>query len=336
VVSDDQTYAVVTTRMQLQGNVSSSLVDLQQIEIPEAHVDLPDVKRKNLQDIDRPDDIILVKRGKPVDRKHRAPEGTGGAGEAGGGGKAQRRYVFNVHAPRNVWIKSSDLNLEIGLSDGFRVEYDTQARIFGEARVVRGRASVLGRDFDVQRDSVVTFTGPPKRPRVNVTAVHVNQREQVTVTMTVQGEGTDLTFKPSSQPPLTETEIYVLLATGRRTLKPGSGASMSSGDATSILGSLATSQLKGVIGNILPIDLDVLSIESTGGQGLYGTRVEVGRYLSDKAYLGAEVRPGADPRKGENRYGFRFEYQFTPRFSLQTEYGDANAGGADVIWSREY
>jgi translocation and assembly module TamB len=195
---------------------------------------------------------------------------------------------------------------------------------------------VLGREFEVQRDSRVTFTGPAKRPHVNVTAVHVNQREGITVFMTVRGEGKDLAFKPSSQPPLAESEIYVLLATGRRNLKPGSGASMGSGDATSILGSLAASQLKGAISTLLPIDLDVLSIESTGGEGLAGTRVEVGRYLSDKAYVGAELRPGADPRKGENKYGFRFEYQFTPRLSLQTEYGDSNAGGADLIWSREY
>jgi len=343
VVSDDQTYAVVTTTMSLQGDLSRTLIDLQQIEVPEAHVELPDVKRKNLQDINRPDDIVLVKGGKPVDRKHRAAaqeanRGIGGSagGEEEGAAEELRRYAFTVHAPRNVWLKSSDLNMEIGLSDHFRVEYDTRSRIFGEARVVRGHASVLGRTFEVQRDSRVTFTGPPKRPHVNVTAVHVNQREGVTVFMTVQGEGKDLSFKPSSQPSLSESEIYVLLATGRRTLKPGSGASMSSGDAASILGSLATSQLKGAISTILPIDLDVFSIESTGGEGLAGTRLEVGRYLSDRAYLGAEVRPGADPRKGENKYGFRFEYQFTPRLSLQTEYGDSNAGGADVIWSREY
>jgi len=207
-------------------------------------------------------------------------------------------------------------------------------RHVGDVRVLRGRAEVLGRDFEVQRDSRVTFGGPAKRPFVNVTAVHVNQREDVTVFMTVRGEGKDLTFKPSSLPALAESEIYTLLATGRRTLKRGSGASMSGADAASILGSLAATQLRSTITNILP--LDVLSIESGGGEGLSGTRLEVGTYLSDKAYLGGEVRIGADPRKGENRYGFRFEYQFTPRLSLQTEYGDAMSGGADLIWSREY
>ena len=64
--------------------------------------------------------------------------------------------------------------------------------------------------------------------------------------------------------------------------------------------------------------------------------VEVGTYLSDKAYLGGEVRIEANPSRGENTYGVRFEYQLTPRLSFQTEYGDARSGSADLIWSREY
>ncbi|HEY8206298.1 MAG TPA: translocation/assembly module TamB domain-containing protein [Myxococcaceae bacterium] len=327
VVYEDQPYAAISTRLTIQGNVSRRLIDLQQIEIPEAHVDLPDIKRKDLQELQRPKDIVLVRRGRPLNRRRRAAaaQATTSAG---------MRYAMNVHAPRNVWIKSSDANLEIGLSDRFRVEYDGQTHIFGEARVLRGRASALGREFEVQRDSHVTFTGPPARPRVDVTGTYVNTREDVTVSMKVEGEGKDLSFKPTSRPPLSESEIYVLLATGRRTLKAGSGTSMSGGDAASVLGSLVTSQLKGTITQIIP--LDVVSIESGGRGGLSGTRVELGTYLSDKAYVGGEVRLGADPRKGENTYGIRFEYQFTPRLGLQTEYGDANAGSADLIWSREY
>src|SRR5262249_13326501 len=140
----------------------------------------PDVERKDLQDIDRPDDIVLVRRGTPVERKRRlAAEAEGQPpGEEGAHG---RHYSFNISAPRNTWIKSSDVNMEIGLSDRFRVEYDHKTFIYGDVRVLRGRASVLGRDFEVQRDSRVSFSGPAKRPFVSVTAVHQNTREQVTV-----------------------------------------------------------------------------------------------------------------------------------------------------------
>jgi translocation and assembly module TamB len=32
----------------------------------------------------------------------------------------------------------------------------------------------------------------------------------------------------------------------------------------------------------------------------------------------------------------RLEYQFGPRWGVEAEYGDAQVGGADFIWSKEY
>ena len=61
---------------------------------------------------------------------------------------------------------------------------------------------------------------------------------RVKVFVNVRGQGKELTIKPTSEPPLPETEIYTLLATGRRTLKAGSGASMNQGQVASVLGSV--------------------------------------------------------------------------------------------------
>ena len=81
-----------------------------------------------------------------------------------------------------------------------------------------------------------------------------------------------------------------LLATGRRTLKAGSGASsMNQGQVASVLGSLLASQAKKALSAKVP--LDVFSIES-GDEGLAGTRVEVGKYFTDKLYLGGRGRLG--------------------------------------------
>jgi translocation and assembly module TamB len=346
VVVDDQLMAVVSARLSLEGDLSARLVDIQNLTIPEAHIELPEVKRKDLQDIDRPDDIVLVRQGQPVERKARrlsagataeqaAGQDAPAGGEAAGGEAEPRRYHFVVKAPRNLWVRGTDVNVELGLSEGFRLEYVDRSRIYGQVKIIRGRVEVLGREFELQRDSAVAFSGPVRRPFVSATAVHRNEREEVTVFLTIRGEGKDVTLKTTSQPPLTESEIYTLLATGRRTLKRGAGVStMNTGDAVSLLGSLAANQLKRTLAANVP--LDVLTIEAGGGEDLTGTRVEAGRYLSDKAYLGWEVRFGADPRKGQNNVGFRFEYELSPRLSFQTEYGDARSGGADVIWSRDY
>jgi translocation and assembly module TamB len=155
----------------------------------------------------------------------------------------------------------------------------------------------------------------------------------VTVYLTIRGQGKDVTLHVSSEPALSESQIYTLLATGRITLKRGSGAAMSGGQAASIVGSLAASQLKKSLASKLP--LDVLSIEA-GAEGLQGSKLEAGTYVTDKAYVGYTGRLGADPSKGENSNAVKFEYQLSPHWSLEMEYGDARAGGADLIWSKDY
>jgi translocation and assembly module TamB len=155
----------------------------------------------------------------------------------------------------------------------------------------------------------------------------------VTVYLTIRGQGKDVTLHVSSEPALSESQIYTLLATGRITLKRGSGAAMSGGQAASIIGSLAASQLKKSLASKLP--LDVLSIEA-GEEGLQGSKLEAGTYVTDKIYVGYTGRLGADRSKGENANAVKLEYQVSPHWSLEVEYGDARAGGADLIWSKDY
>ncbi|MCP3139198.1 translocation/assembly module TamB [Pyxidicoccus xibeiensis] len=368
IIFDDQLMAVVSMRGRIEGTLSERLVNLRNVSIPEATIVLPELKRKDLQPLERPEDVVLVRNGVPVERRRRrqqqqeqaapgtpaapveqpASPGTGTSTAVGGSGEEAldeeeqegeqeaplRTYWVNVNAPRNIWVKGSDVNAELGLSEDFRVEYTDVARMFGEVRVLRGRVDVLGRRFDIQRDSQIRFTGPPVVPYINVTAEHRNDNAKVTVYVTIRGQGRDITLKPTSDPPLPESEIYTLLATGRRTLERGSGASMTaSAQAASVVGSLVANEARKALAAKLP--LDVLSIEA-GDSGLAGTKLEVGTYVTDKIYVGYTGRVGANLQQGENANAVRFEYQFGPRWSLEGQYGDARSGGLDLIWSKEY
>jgi translocation and assembly module TamB len=240
-----------------------------------------------------------------------------------------------IDAPRNLWVRGADLNLEIGLSEGFTVEMNESVALQGEVRVKRGRLDVIGRRFDVESASTVRFAGPPTRAYVNVVAEHKNDREGVTVYATVVGQLPQFNIRLSSNPPLSESEIFALVATGRRTLKAGGGNSqaISAEQAASVLGAFAASQLKPFLQKRLP--LDVLSID-TGSEGLKSTRVEAGKYLTDEIYIGYQVQPGADPAKGENTNAAKLEYQFKPHWSLEAYGGTAGAFGADLVWSRDF
>ncbi|RYZ37129.1 MAG: hypothetical protein EOO71_29180, partial [Myxococcaceae bacterium] len=119
-----------------------------------------------------------------------------------------------------------------------------------------------------------------------------------------------------------------------RTLERGSGASMNAGaQAASVVGSFVANEARKAIAAKLP--LDVLSIEA-GDSGIAGTKLEVGTYVTDKIYVGYTGRVGANLQKGENANAVRFQYLFSPRWSLEGQYGDARSGGLDLIWTKEY
>ncbi|MCY1081946.1 translocation/assembly module TamB domain-containing protein [Archangium lansingense] len=348
LVFEDQLLALLRMRTQFKGEVSSEHINLRNVTIPEAHILLPEAKRKDLQPLDRPEGIVLVCNGTPMKaprRKRTTPPpdatspgtATGGAGPGVEDGEPQRKYTLIVNAPKNLWVQGSDVNTELGMSEDFRIEYADTTSIYGEVRVLRGEVEVLGRRLTVQNSSQVRFTGPAAMPYINATAEYDNERAGVKVFVTVRGQGKEFTIKPTSEPPLPETEIYTLLATGRRTLKAGSGASMNQEQVASVLGSALASQARKALAAKLP--LDVFTIEA-GEEGLAGTRLEVGTYLTDDLYLGYTGRLGAAQNqpstRRQNNNAVRLEYQFSPQWSVEGEYGDAQQGGADVIWSKDY
>ena len=340
---DDQLVATAVLRADAVGKANSKAITLDPIQIPEAHFELPAQSRRDLQSLSRPDDIILVKNGAPLDPKRaRAVLARDPGLAAAFGGLVPpppREKPFSAilvfDAPRNLWLKSPDLNLEVGLGSDFRLEISDPTTIFGEVKVLRGRLDVLGRRFDIQRNSVVRFTGPPSEPALDVTAIYTNVREQVKVSIHVEGQGKNISLIPSSEPPLSESEIYTLLATGRTSLKRGGGTSeVGSAAAVSVLGTLAANQLKGAVNS--KVGLDVLSVEAGDNGSLQGATLEAGKYVTDQLYLGYAGKVGADPSKYENSNAFRLEYQFLPRWSLEAVYGDAKSGSADIVWSRDY
>lgn len=332
IINDDQLLATASLKVAIAGDLTDELINLKSIDLPRVDVELPEVKRKNLQDLSRPKDIIVLRGGQRATRRQRQAAKDAVAEENGEHEQPSRAIRAIINAPRNIWVRSSDLNVELGLSEAFRVEVTDTTQLFGDATILRGNLSVIGRDFVVQKGSTIRFAGPAKEPYVNVIALHTNEREKVKVTVTVVGKGTNVQLKTSSDPAMSESEIYTLLATGRRELRRGSGASITPEDAVSVVGQLAASQLRNVLAKKLPID--VLNFETS--DNFQKIKVDVGKYLTDSVYLGVSAQTGANPARGENPYSARLEWQVTRSWSLEVTGGTAPAGSADVVWSRDF
>src|SRR5439155_25766348 len=125
--------------------------------------------------------VVFGRNGVPVETKSQkqqkqSAEGTGGSGGAGATrGQSDGAFVIRgvLNAPRNLWVRGNDLNVEVGFKEGFRFELAGEPIAFGEIDLLRGRMAVFGRKFDIERDSTVQLTGPVMNPRLNVTARHV-------------------------------------------------------------------------------------------------------------------------------------------------------------------
>lgn len=330
IVSGDQTAAAISGRLSVpSGEYVQGWLDLREVSLAGARIDLPATQRKDLQDLDPREDILIVRKGETLAqvRQARAEQKAGGA---------PFKLRLSVAAPDGIQIRSADMRVDVELSEGFRVVYQDTPQVFGSITVTKGLVEVLGRRFIVSRESRIGFAGNATRPSLNVAAEWVNEREGVTVYVTVTGSGIDdIKLKTRSTPPLSESEIYTLLATGRTTLKRGAGASMSGEQAVSTVMGVAAAKLNEVLVSKLPIKIDVVTVEA-GDKGLSDLRVELGKYIGDNLYIGYQGQTGADPRRGQNRHTGRLEYQLSKRITLEAFGGSELSAGAEFVWSYDY
>ncbi|HEY3451812.1 MAG TPA: translocation/assembly module TamB domain-containing protein [Myxococcales bacterium] len=328
LVVEDQLVAHLTgeTR-EVTGELSATRA-LFSLQVSRLVVDLPQASSKDLQGLDRNPDIVVV--GGPILGRRQARDGAPQAPQANGGGY---QLTFVAHAASDLWVQSSDAKIEAGAD--LRAVVDVgrgPAELTGSVRTLQGRVEVLGRRFELASGRLFWSAEPPGNPRLDVQAVHENPREQVKVLVHVTGTARSPRLEMSSEPPLDEQQIATLLATGRRELKRGS-AGVASGGAASVLTSIAADRLRRALATRLP--LDVLQVE-VGDQGLKATQLEAGTYLTDQVYVGYRRNFGAETDRGQNANEVRVEYQLSPHVSIESQYGDAGRGGANVVYSRDY
>jgi translocation and assembly module TamB len=239
-----------------------------------------------------------------------------------------------IDAPRNLWVDGPDVHAEVGLGQNFFVTLTDAPRVFGTVYVRRGRVDALGKRFDLDSSSTVQFTGRPEVPLLSVRANHQARTAGITIAVKIDGpaNGPSITLSSPDNPQLGDTELLTVLATGHLPEERGGASATPSNRAASLLGSVVASQLQKAVAKRLP--LDVLTIEP--GEGLSGTRLEAGTYLTDDVYVAYVGRIGADPLKHENSNEFQLEYQLSRRWSFEGTYGDARSGSADLVWTKHY
>src|SRR5690606_30219709 len=123
----------------------------------------------------------------------------------------------------------------------------------------------------------------------------------------------------SATPAMDEAEIFFYLTTGQRQAR-AQEQTASLGDALldsglSLAGSAFAGVAKNVLEKIVPVSLDVLSVETDLAN--QSGRVRAGKFVTDRLYIGGQVNQSLTPRPNENIYEFEAEWRLNESTSLR-------------------
>ena len=200
-------------------------------------------------------------------------------------------------------------------------------------QIRRGRINITGQRFDFE-PSRIAFDGGTN-PNLQIRITH--QYPESLVAVEIRGTPEKPQLKLSSDPPIyDQAQIVSLVLTGQP------GGAPSAGDTFDPTAAIATAVLGKLADKIAPeLGLDVLRVETVKEEtkeaatpGDSDTRIEVGKYISDRVYLSyAHLFGGSET---QNRNEAHVEYRITRRWLLETVFGDAGVGGVDALWTYRY
>ena len=256
------------------------------------------------------------------------------------------RVEVNLSVPRDSWLRSEDMNVEIG--GKLLVRYDRSKRdivMVGQLQALRGSYSVLGRRFEVQQGTVDFIGTPGINPTLDIQAVAQVRRveaDPLNVTATVSGDLSQPHVTLSSdEQGIAQSDLISYLvfgrpssefATGQEKFAQGAAGSMlgaaANAGVTYLSGTLATS-----LGSALSrqVGIDYLSVTQSGGYGvatgslagsaLTDTEVEVGKYWGSNVFFILIVRLRPEPQQSYFA-GARAEVALSDNYNVQGYWED--------------
>ncbi|WP_429912936.1 translocation/assembly module TamB domain-containing protein [Glycocaulis sp.] len=228
---------------------------------------------------------------------------------------------YRIHAPGRIFVRGPQFDSEWSMDVTARGPID-DVQLRGRATLLRGRADLLGRPFEMRSGSVV-FAGDPMEAAINLVAAR--QAREITAEIRVGGTVRAPEITLASTPSLPQDEIAsrLLFDQGAGQLSgvqaaqlAGAVASMSTGGGFDPFGALRSG-----------LGLDQLSVSTTRtGE----TVVSGGRYLTEDVYL--ELESGG----GSAAATTRIEWALTQNLTLLSRIAPDGDTGVALTWRREY
>jgi len=244
---------------------------------------------------------------------------------------------IKLKIPRNTWIKSDDMHIELS-GDLEIIKNKDFPELFGTVDVVRGQYDLLGKTFVIDEGTIRFQGGEKITPHLDITASYgfrsseqVEQNLSVHVTGTAESPAVSFSMAGDS---INEGDAfsYILFGKGMSELTADQQTNMAGSGGGTIAGNAAASLISSQISNFLgdKLDMDYLEIKSEGG--FENATVVVGKYITNNLFVSYEQRLGEKNQKDDlATYEVKLEYELFKFLFLQLNNSSVDSG-FDVIF----
>ncbi|HEV8246207.1 MAG TPA: translocation/assembly module TamB domain-containing protein, partial [Polyangiaceae bacterium] len=296
------------------------------VSLPELKAELPPSSGREVLSTDNNRAIDVVQPlAEPRKRKHKNEE------------PLPWQLVFELGD--NVKVVRSDLSVPISSkpcgahptkeSDCPMVSLAEEATVSGTVVLnPGGRVQLLGKTFVIENGEISFDTDDPSNPHVRILASW-RAPEGTVVYLKISGTYREAKLDPSSDPPLSDQEIYALLLGGSSSKESGSATATGVGLGAGVLGKLLSDT------PLRNVELRTAS-EQTVDERTYSTYTAAVQ-ISDEIWFEGSYKALNDnePAQENQAVSGTVDWRFRKDWSLRTEVGTIGAG-LDLLWTYHY
>lgn len=239
---------------------------------------------------------------------------------------------LNVRIPRNTWVKSEDMNLEL-YGDFDLLKNSSYFEIFGSLGISRGYYTLYGRKLIIQEGELTFQGGLEINPRVNLEASYqFRGKDKQKNELIMKAAGTafepDLSFTLNGSS-ITERDAmaYLVFNQSFDELSFGNQQGVSGNVPSAMLSGLVSSQLTKTIGNTFNLDM----VEVQAGDDWESATFMVGKYITNNLFVTYQRGFGENEDESLTPQTITLEYEVTRNLFLRLTQGDVKDSGVDVI-----
>ncbi|MDG5800680.1 translocation/assembly module TamB domain-containing protein [Marinilabiliaceae bacterium ANBcel2] len=244
----------------------------------------------------------------------------------------QLRGEIKIVIPRNTWIRSPDMQMEL-YGDIDVVKNSDIFELFGNVGVHRGFYTLYGKKLNIREGEITFAGGDPPNINLNLKAGYIFRsqervRRELTFIVTGSADSPEITFElDGDNIPEADAMAYLLFGQSFDELSYGNQEGVSNAVSSRLLTGALSAQLSRTIGDTFNLDM----IEIDAGDNWQNTTFMVGKYITNDLFVTYQRSFGQSGDNAITPEVLTLEYELSRRLSFRLIQGEAKDSGVDFI-----